>query len=171
MSTARILIAARDPALVAKLQALLKILDYTTAGVAAGASDAMRLAESLKPDLMLIDVRLEEAWQGIQVAAAIHQQWQIPIIFLINSADIEALQKAKAIEPVGFIRIPLDDNEVLATVKLALDKQWIERQLQESEQKYRSMMEAMSDLVYICSPDYLIAVSYTHLTLPTNREV
>ena len=43
MSTARILIAARDPALVAKLQALLKILDYTTAGVAASASDAMRL--------------------------------------------------------------------------------------------------------------------------------
>ncbi len=156
MSTARILIAARDPVLVAKLQALLKILDYTTAGVAASASDAKRLAESLKPDLMLIDVRLEEAWQGVQVAAAIYQQWQIPIIFLIDSADIEALQKAKAIEPVGFIRIPLDDNEVLATVKLALDKQWIERQLQESEQKYRSMMEAMSDLVYICAPDYRI---------------
>ena len=156
MSTAHILIAARDPALVAKLQALLKILDYTTAGVAASASDARRLAESLKPDLMLIDVRLEEAWQGIQVAAAINKQWQIPIIFLIDSADIEALQKAKAIEPIGFIRTPLDDNEVLATVKLALDKQWIERQLQESEQKYRSMMEAMGDLVYICSPDYRI---------------
>ncbi|MDD5677776.1 MAG: PAS domain S-box protein [Kiritimatiellae bacterium] len=153
MSTARILVAVRDPALVAKLQALLKILNYTTAGVADCASDAMRLAETLKPDLMLIDVRLEEAWQGIQVADAIHKQWQIPVIFLIDSADIEALQKAKAIDPIGFIRTPLDDNEVLATVKMALDKRWIERQLLESEQKYRSMMEAISDLVYICSPD------------------
>ena len=156
MTTARILIAARDPDLVAKLQSLLAILDFTAAGVAAGADDAMRLAESLKPDLMLMDVRLEAALQGIQVASAIHRQWQIPIIFLIDSADIEALQKAKAIEPLGFIRTPVDDNEVLATVKLALDKQWIERQLQESEQKYQSMMEAMSDLVYICSPDYRI---------------
>lgn len=156
MSTARILIAVRDATLAAKLQALLKILNYATAGVAASANDTIRLAESLKPDLVLVDVRLGEAWQGIQVAAAIYQQWQIPVIFLIDSADIEALQKAKTIEPVGFIRLPLDDNEVLATVKLALDKQWIERQLQESEQKYRSMMESMSDLVYICSPDYRI---------------
>ena len=85
MSTARILIAAHDPVLVAKLQSLLELLGYATAGVAVGASDAKRQAESLKPDLMLIDVRLEEAWQGIQVAAAIHQQWQIPVIFLIDS--------------------------------------------------------------------------------------
>lgn len=156
MSVASILIAVRDTALATKLQVLLKMLDYNTAGVTASASNAMHLAESLRPDLMLIDVRLEDAWQGVQVAAAVSQQFQIPVIFLIDSTDIEALHKAKAIEPVGFIRLPLDDNEVLATVKLALDKQWIERQLQESEQKYRSMMEAMSDLVYICSPDYRI---------------
>ncbi|NCC77792.1 MAG: PAS domain S-box protein, partial [Clostridia bacterium] len=156
MSTASILIAVRNPDLATKLQSLLKILNYNIAGVTTNAGDTMRLAENLNPDLMMIDARLEESWQGIQVAGAIHQQWQIPVIFLVNSADIEALSKAKVTEPVGFIRIPLDDNEVLATVKLALDKQWIERQLQESEQKYRSMMDAMTDLVYICSPDYRI---------------
>jgi len=126
MSTARILIAARDPALVTKLQALVELLGYATAGVAAGTDDARRLAESLKPDLMLMDVRLEGEWKGIQtadghpsaVADPRHFPRSIPRIF-------EALQKAKAIEPVGFIRTPLDDNEVLgnrqAGVRQAMD--------------------------------------------------
>jgi len=33
----------------------------------------------------------------------------------------------------------------------------VELSLQESEEKYRSMMEAMKDSVYICSPDYRVA--------------
>jgi PAS domain S-box-containing protein len=49
------------------------------------------------------------------------------------------------------------EQKVIELEKEAAVREQVELALQESEEKYRSMMEAMQDSVYICSPDYRVA--------------
>ncbi|MBI2442269.1 MAG: PAS domain S-box protein [Lentisphaerae bacterium] len=138
MSTVRILIAARDPELVGRLSELLEALGYAAAG-ALGAGEALRLAESFKPDLLLMEARLEEEWKARQVAR-LQPLWPLPIIFLVAAAELEQWRQSRTVEPHGVILLPADDYEVKMIVKLALDSQALERQIQGSEQKYQTMI-------------------------------
>jgi PAS domain S-box-containing protein len=56
-----------------------------------------------------------------------------------------------------FSRVTLPDGPVTLSFTLDIsEKKRMEVALQESEERYRSMMEAMEDPIYICSPDFLI---------------
>ncbi len=153
MAQTSIVVAESNPELAAQLQDILGKLGYTDCRVATTLANAIDQVKTAKPDLAIINIRMEDQWKSIQTAEATQQKWNVPVILLTDPNDTEALQRGKAIGAAGFIRNPPDSNEILATIQTTLDKQWIERRLQESEQKYRSMMEAIGDLVYICSPD------------------
>jgi len=61
-------------------------------------------------------------------------------------------------------------DEITDRLEMIIEGKWAEGALRESEKKYRSMMEAMMDLVYICSPDFRVEYMNPAMIRRTGRD-
>ncbi|MET0625254.1 MAG: PAS domain S-box protein [Pyrinomonadaceae bacterium] len=120
---------------------MLEQAGYEVADITATGEEAVELAESLRPDLMLMDIRLKGAMDGVEAGRLIHRRADIPILFLTAHADKATRHRALEVEPFGYILKPFDEQELLLAVHLALYKHKTERRLKESEQRYRVLFD------------------------------
>ena len=81
----------------------LRGLGYSVLDIAANGSEAVDKAISLKPDLILMDIRLGEGIDGIEAARRIHLQSDVPVVYVTAYADHDLLDRARATRPAGFI--------------------------------------------------------------------
>ncbi|MCW5889538.1 MAG: response regulator [bacterium] len=107
---------------------LLRGLGYEIAGVAYSGEDAIRRADELRPDLVLMDIRLRGAMDGVAAARAIHTRFGIPVVFATAYADDATLARARLAEPFGYVLKPFHERELRSTVEVALFKHRMERQ-------------------------------------------
>ena len=127
MANARIMIV-EDESIVAKdIQNSLTSLGYTVAGVVAFGEEAVELAGTLKPDLILMDVMLKGAMDGIEAATHIQRKHSVPVVYLTAYTDDDTLQRAKVTEAFGYLLKPFEDRELRTTIEMALYKHTMER--------------------------------------------
>ncbi len=100
----------------------LKNLGYTVCGRATTAAEAMELVVKQKPDLVLMDINIKGDIDGIETAKMIKQGFSIPVIFVTSHSDGTTLERAKAVNPDGFIIKPFVDNDLRVAIELALKK-------------------------------------------------
>lgn len=112
----------------------LKKSGYEVIDIVDCGEEAFVKASQIKPDLMLMDIMLGGAVDGILASQKISSQLQIPIVFLTAYADEETLEKAKKTQPYGYLIKPYKLQELKATIEIALQK-W---------QDDRLIMEAMA---------------------------
>ena len=125
----RSILVVEDEAVVAEdLQHRLSELGYDVAGWAASGEDAVRLAEEVLPDLVLMDIRICGELDGIDAAHAIRERSDVPVIFVTAFADADTLARAKAVEPFGYIVKPFSDRDLETSIELALYKHEMDRQ-------------------------------------------
>jgi len=126
-------------------------LGYTVAGIARSGEAALENVGETRPDLVLMDIHLSGAMDGIDAAGQIHGHYGIPVIFLTAYADAALLERAKVTEPYGYILKPYDDRELFSAIEMALYKSRMEQRLREIEETTRVMMNATQDLLYLIS--------------------
>jgi PAS domain S-box-containing protein len=126
-----ILIVEDEAIVAADLAAKLGQLGYEVAGIAAKGEEAIVLADSLRPDLVLMDIQLEGHTDGIEAAEAISSQLDLPIIYLTAHSDAATLARAKLSGPFGFILKPFEERELATNIEMALYKHQADRQLRE----------------------------------------
>ncbi len=121
MSTpARLLVVEDEGIISAHLQSTLRRLGYTIAGATDGGIEALRLAEELKPDLVLMDIVLAGALDGIAAAAILRERRGPPVIFMTSHADTATLAKANATAPVGYLTKPFAESSLGAAIEVGL---------------------------------------------------
>jgi PAS domain S-box-containing protein len=145
MATRRILIVEDEAILALGLQTRLELLGYEVVGVAENAPQAVELAMSERPELILMDIRLRGAEDGIQAATRIREQCRVPVIFLSAFSDEETLRRARLTEPFGYLIKPCQDRELHATIEMALHKHASETRLRESEQRFAATLSSIGD--------------------------
>jgi PAS domain S-box-containing protein len=91
----------------------------------------------------------DDTMDGISAAEAIKREADIPIIFITAYGNEKIIQRAKTVEPVGFILKPYSENELKAVIELALYKIERERQLKASEERYRSVLATAVEAIII----------------------
>jgi DNA-binding NarL/FixJ family response regulator len=92
-------------------------LGYTIVGTPDCAEDAIKLAETAGPDLILMDIRLNGALDGIEAARVIRERTGRRVIYLTAHADLATMERAAATEPLGYVFKPFS-QEVLRTALL-----------------------------------------------------
>ena len=139
------------------LRELLEKLDYDVLGVVSSGEEAIKLVTNTQPDLILMDIKLEGDLDGIETASQIHENFNIPVIYLTAFSDEDILMRAKITEPFGYILKPFKDIEVHATIQMALYKHEIEEklrdELQVNKEKYRELFENAIDAICILDTD------------------
>ncbi len=156
MSTARILIVEDDAILVSHLEQMLIQNGYQISGLAATGEAAVESALAQKPDAILMDIRLRSPMTGIQAAAFIHRQVDIPIIYLTAYTDEEMLQQAKLTDAYAYLAKPVRDRELRASLEMALYKHATEQRLQHLNQILRAMREVNQLITHELDPQRLV---------------
>jgi two-component system cell cycle sensor histidine kinase/response regulator CckA len=149
MTKAKILIVEDESIIASVIAAALKKFAYEVIDILNTGEAAAAVALQKKPDLILMDIRLLGAMDGISAAEQIQQHLDIPIIYLTAYADEPTLERAKKTRPYGYIPKPFQEIELKTTIEMALYKHGFEVQLKESEAKFRSLFENSPDVIYI----------------------
>ena len=120
----RILIVEDEPLIAADLNIMLQKEGYNVVCIAHEGSVALDLLYNQSPDLALLDVALDSSMSGFDIAKIINEKYRIPFIFITSFSDKYTLDKAKEVEPAGFIVKPFKKKNVCANVELALHRKY-----------------------------------------------
>ena len=160
MSKTNILIV-EDESIVAKdIQHSLKKLGYTVVGICSTGEDAIKTAEDVKPDLVLMDIMLKGEMSGIEAAGQIREKFNIPIIYLTAYADESTLSKAKVSEPYGYIIKPFKEIDLHTSIEMAIYKHEKETDVKKERDFLYSIVEnkESKDIIFVKSNSRLVKV-------------
>ncbi|MFC1715083.1 response regulator [Candidatus Poribacteria bacterium] len=143
----RILIVEDDGIIATRLQTILEKLGYDVIGAVASGAEAVQKASESSPDLVLMDIYLAGEMNGIETAAEIHTQSDIPIVYLTAYSTDELLQQAKITQPYGYLIKPIQDRELYATIEMALYRHELEARLKENERWLDTTLRSIGDAV------------------------
>ena len=113
-----VLIIEDEPIIAADLEGLVEELGHKVTGIAATRDEAVALALSHPPGLVLCDIQLADGSSGIDAANEIMSAFDIPVIFI--TAFPERLLTGERPEPTFLISKPFKASTVKATVGQAL---------------------------------------------------
>lgn len=158
MTQSKILIVEDDRIVARDIQQQLARIGHVAVGITARGEDVATLVLENRPDLVLMDIRLEGKLDGIDVAHQIHERLGIPVIFLTAYADEETVRRARVTEPFGYLLKPFEDSQLRTTIEMALYKHAAERKLRESERRYAVTLSSIGDAVI--ATDELLRVTF-----------
>ena len=96
---ARILIVEDETIVQLDLQNQLRRLGHAVVGSAVSGEEAIAKVDELKPDLVLMDVKLEGKMDGIEAADQIRATHAVPIVYLTAYAGNLAPQQQMSLHP------------------------------------------------------------------------
>jgi DNA-binding NarL/FixJ family response regulator len=117
---ARILIVEDDFLVADAIDRALSDAGFDVAGVAASADEAIELAESQKPTLAVMDVRLAGEGDGIHAALEIFRKFGIRCIFATAHYDQDSRERAQPAMPLGWLQKPYSMRSLVNAVRHAL---------------------------------------------------
>ena len=119
------------------IKKLLEERGYSVCGIAMSGEEAIGIYEKEKPDIVLLDIILQDSKDGIEVARHIRKDSDIPIIFLTAHTDRETVEKAKTAYPQGYISKPISTADLFSALEMAKSQQHLTLALKRSEEKFR----------------------------------
>ncbi len=153
MTSARVLVVEDETIVAMDIAATLRRLGYEVTGMASTGTAAIELAETTKPDLILMDIRLKGRMDGIEAASQIQQRSQVPIVFLTAHADLDTVERSKNAAPHGYVLKPFDERALHRAVEIALQRAAADRlartealdALWKSEERFHLLVNAVTD--------------------------
>lgn len=139
MALQRILIVDDEIFIAKDLEARLIGFGYDVVGIASDGREAIALTAQLEPNLVLIDLALRGAMDGILAAEEIRKLSPIPIIFLTADADQATLHRAGVTEPFGYVVKPFAERELQMNIEMALYKVETKKQAYQLEDRFFSV--------------------------------
>jgi PAS domain S-box-containing protein len=155
----KILVVEDEVIIAMSLQRRLASMGYDVVGICHNAEEGIKMARKFRPDLILMDIMMPGKLDGITGAQTIKAELDIPVIFLTAFAEDQMIDKAKQIEPHGYLVKPIQDRELKAVVEIAIYKQKMEQRLKASEQQYRSTINAMGDAIHVVDKDMKVLIA------------
>jgi diguanylate cyclase (GGDEF)-like protein len=101
------------------LRGALEELGYIIIGSAMSSEGALRAVERVRPDLVLMDIRIAGQTDGIETARILRTRYGIPVVYLTASADEATLVRALDTDPVGYLMKPYSHDALRATIEVA----------------------------------------------------
>ena len=142
---AQILIAEDDPTIAQDLKCKIENLDYEVAGITHSGEEAVVLAKSLRPDLVLMDIQLAGEMDGIEAAEQI-RTLRIPLVYVSGSCDSPTLQRAQLTEPYGYILKPYRTSDLRISVEMSLQRRRAEQERERLLKRFHDVLASVKTL-------------------------
>lgn len=136
---ARVVIADDDPIIRMDLREMLTDLNYQVVGEAADGKNAVSLARDLKPELVIMDIRMPEM-DGIEAAQALTQESIAPVLLLTAYSEPDLVRRATEAGVVGYLVKPFREAQLGPAIEVTLGRF---REFQQLHKELGDMKEAL----------------------------
>jgi CheY-like chemotaxis protein len=82
--------------------------------------EAIQKALTLRPDVVLMDIRLQGDMDGVEAAQQIQASAAIPVVFMTAYVDEDTHQRLRATSPWGCLYKPFTPHQVQSTLAYVL---------------------------------------------------
>jgi PAS domain S-box-containing protein len=134
MPATEILIAEYEKSVAQELKLQLEKLGYKVVDIAYSGEAAVEKTKKLRPDVVLMNVRLNGGIEGIQTGSYIRDYHETPIVYMIDYGSQATIRRVSSTGPFGYIFRPFDEKQILATIETALIRHELESKLRQSRQ-------------------------------------
>lgn len=120
MSQIKILVVEDEVLIAEHLKQYLASFGFTEVFLAHSKKTALQLIDHLNPDLLLLDLHLQQPRDGLDIARVVDEKSDIPYIFITANADMLIIQEATHTRASGYITKPIKKADLFATIQIAL---------------------------------------------------
>ncbi len=120
MKEERILIVEDDISIAENIQEILELLGYMNIDIANSANQCVKVIKKNRPDLIFMDIKLKGDKDGIELGEIVKQMVDAPLVYVTSYSDPTIIERAKRINPAGFIVKPFNTNDIHAIVEIVL---------------------------------------------------
>lgn len=152
MSDNKILIVEDDAIVVTAVEYVLRDENFQLGISLGNREDVLHKVKTEKPDLVLMDINLHEPVDGIELAEMIRKSSNTAIVFITAYSDRETLKRALLINAYGYLVKPIINNQLIVTIRMALHRVQIDRELFQSRQLHSLVLQSLAEAVLILGP-------------------
>jgi PAS domain S-box-containing protein len=146
---AKILIVEDEIIVAWDIKETLEKLGHTVVDLAISGAEAIQSATSDRPDLVLMDIRLDGEMDGIMTGDEIYHRLKIPVVYLTAHADEFTLERATKTNPFGYIVKPFHAQSLQSTVKVALQRYQAEASAQTAQISLGNTLENLGSGIVV----------------------
>jgi PAS domain S-box-containing protein len=135
------------------IMAFLGMAGYRSVDCAVNKREALEKIYLFRPDIVLMDISLDEAEAGVEVAELIKNDRDIEtaVVYLTAHSRDEVFCRAKTTNPYGYIIKPFTKDSLCVAVEMAYNRRCLELKLKESSEVFKTSVETMLDCFGIYS--------------------
>ncbi|GAB1484076.1 hypothetical protein MASR2M78_28930 [Treponema sp.] len=142
---ASILIVEDESIVAMDLRRRLELAGYEILGIALSAEAALESVAKRCPDLIMMDISLGGALDGVNVAQLIKAEYDPAIIFLTAFSDQKTVERVKESHAAAYLLKPFQERELFITIDMVLAKHQAELRLRESRSWLDATLNAISN--------------------------
>lgn len=143
----RIVVVEDDAIISSDIAETLIRLGYDVSAVAESSEEALQAVSAHQPDVVLMDVQLRGATDGIETVASLRSTSDVPVIYLTAHTDEATLARAKETAPHGYLAKPFNDRDLRTTIEVAIRKHEFERHVADRERWFSTTLASLGDAV------------------------
>jgi PAS domain S-box-containing protein len=142
-----VLVVEDDGIIALDIQETLTRLGYRVPVTVDCCEDALAAVDGVKPDIVLMDIQLHGALDGIATASQIRIRADIPVVYLTSHSDDATLARAKETGPYGYLVKPFNERDLRTAIEVAIRKRELERHVADRERWFSTTLESLGDAV------------------------
>ncbi len=159
MDLAKILVMEKKTSIARDIRGNLKRLGHEVTAILQTEDECIREIFKNKPDIILIDIDLNEGKFGLEIAENFKKNFSIPVIYIISEFDMSYLLRLKKVEPYEFVLKPVNEKNLYSSVEISLYRDKMDKKLQESEWIYRTIFENTGNATIFIEEDTTISLA------------
>ncbi|MDR7416617.1 MAG: response regulator [Armatimonadota bacterium] len=137
----RIVIADDESLIRMGLRSMLEERGYRVVGEASDGRRAVELVRKLRPDLVILDIKMPEL-DGLEAARQIQGIQPTPVVMLTAYSERELVRRAQAAGVLGYLVKPIKEEDLVPTIEVALARF---RDLREREGRIAELEQTLQD--------------------------
>lgn len=168
-SIKKVLIVEDDSIIARNLSSVIHRIGFEPVAIVSRGKDVADAVKLYMPDIILMDILLDDDMDGITAAGIVKSFSDVPVIFITSNTQPEFVDKAIRGNPFGYIIKPFRDTEIKYAIMLADQRIAVTREIEknQNEQKkledfYNTILNSLtgwvavvnknSDIVYVNEP-------------------
>lgn len=154
---ASIMVVEDERVVASDLEETLVRLGYDIVASIGSGEECLRLALTRQPDLVLMDIRIKGELDGVETAARLKAELDVPVIYLTAYADDETLARARETDAHGYLLKPFRASELKSAIEIALYKHQTDKKLRTRERWFSTTLRALGDAVIAVDPELRVS--------------
>jgi response regulator NasT len=140
-ATKRVVVAEDEALIRLDLVEMLREEGYDVVGEAGDGQRAVELAEELRPDLVIMDVKMPRR-DGIDAASEIAQKRIAPVVILTAFSQRELVERARDAGAMAYLVKPFSKSDLVPTIEVAVSRfaevRELEREVQGLSERFET---------------------------------